>query len=279
MRSAIPMMALLFAGSLTCEADSVFADDFDYVDGISLSGQNPAVGGTWSGGGGWKTDGGAVYLSAGSDSVFGNFTAALSAGQKLTLTFETRAVTGFLGSSWAVVSLFDVDGYERCYIGDPGGPNTTWGLGGYIATVATGDSNQANVAVFTYEYDTGAWTFSTGGGTYQGTGTAGYALSRIRIASGGTSDDPAGNMKIDRISATIEQLGPANLKVTAFTRISPDAFKIFWSGGDGTNDIEESTDLENWMPILTDVSSPQVIPVDTEDQPKRFFRVVEPATP
>lgn len=273
------MVALLFAGSLTCEADSVFADDFDYVDGISLSGQTPAVGGTWSGGGGWKTDGGAAYLSAGSDSVFGNFTAALSAGQKLTLTFETRAVTGFLGSSWAVVSLFDVDGYERCYIGDPGGPNTTWGLGGYIANVATGDSNQANVAVFTYEYDTGAWTFSTGGGTYQGTGTAGYALSRIRIASGGTSDDPAGNMKIDRISATIEQLGPANLKVTAFTRISPDAFKIFWSGGDGTNDIEESTDLENWMPILTDVSSPQVIPVDTEDQPKRFFRVVEPATP
>jgi len=270
----------IFAGSVASDAAVVFADDFSYPDGTTLSGRTPDVGsGTWTGGGGWKVNGDAVSLVGGSDSVYGYFTSALSAGQKLTLVFDTQAVTGFLGSSWAVLSLFDSAGNERCYIGDPGGPNTCWGAGGSIVNATTNDSNQANTATYTYDFDTGAWTFSTNGGSFSGTGAPGVALDHLRIASGGTSDYPAGNMKLGGITISIESTVVPELKVTAFTWLNATTCQLAWSGGDGSNDVEASTDLVAWVPLLHNVASPQNITVNPAIEPKRFFRVVEPASP
>ena len=280
MKNASILFACLFAGTAASHAGVVFADDFSYADGTTLSGQAPDVGsGTWTGGSGWQVNGGAVALVGGNDSVYGYFTSVLSAGQTLTLTFTTQAITGFLGSSWAVVSLFDSANTERCYIGDPGGPTTDWTVGGNMGSVTTADSDQANTATFTYKYDTGAWTFSTNGGTYSGTGSAGYAIDHIRIASGGTSDTPAGNMKLDGITVSIEPEVVPELKITEFTRINGTTFRLAWSGGDGTNDVQSSTDLGTWEPLLYDVASPQDITVDTETDLMKFFRVVEPAAP
>ena len=278
MKAKSILLVCLLAGTAASDATVVFADDFSYADGTALSGQTPQVGsGTWTGGGGWKVNGGAVSLVGGSDSVYGYFTSALGAGQKLTITFTTEAVTGFLGSSWAVVSLFEGN-YERNYMGDPGGPTTCWGIGG-IGNVTTSDSSQANTATFTYEFDTGKWTFSTNGGSYSGTGNPGYALDHIRIASGGTSDNPAGNMKLDSITVSIAPVVAPELKVTAFTRVDATTCQLVWTGGDGTNNVEASTDLTHWSTILTDVASPQNITINPATEPKKFYRVVEPASP
>jgi hypothetical protein len=278
MSRALVLFFGFFAGTLASRAGVVFADDFSYGDGTVLSGQTPDVGsGTWTGGSGWQVNGGALALAGGYDIVFGYFTSTLSAGQTLTVTFDTLAITGFLGSSWAVVSLFDNLGVERCFLGDPGGSNTTWAIGGNIANVTTIDSNQANTATFTYVYDTGAWTFGTKGGTYSGPGPAGYAIDHIRIASGGTSDTPAGNIKLDGITVSIEPEVAPNLKITGFNRLNATTYRLAWSGGDGTNDVEWSTDLSKWGPLLHNVASPQDITVDADAAPKQFFRVVEPA--
>ena len=75
----------------------------------------------------------------------------------------------------------------------------------------------------------------------------------------------------------VETTAPADeLKITAFTRTSPTTFEIDWIGGDGTNDIEASTDAVHWNPILTDVASPQSVTADPATASPRFFRVVEP---
>lgn len=198
------MLVLLFAVTAAGNAAVVFSDDFSNADGTAIAGQTPDVGsGTWAGGGGWQVNGGALALVGGSDSVYGAFTDSLSAGETLTITFTTGSIAGFIGSSWAVVSLFDSGNSELAYIGDPGGPTTYWSMGGSIANVTTADSSQANTATFSYAFDTGAWNFSTAGGSYNGTGPTGCAIDHIRIASAGTSDSPAGNMKLESIAVTI----------------------------------------------------------------------------
>lgn len=275
MKNASVLCACVFAGAVAANAAVVFEDDFSYDDGTALSGQTPDVGGAWSGGGGWKANGGAVALAAGSDAVFANFTSALSEGQKLTVTFDTQEIAGFLGSSWAVVSLFS-NNSELAYIGDPGGDTTYWSIGG-IANVTTADSNQANTATFTYEYNTGAWTFSTNASGYSGNGTPGLAINRLRVASGGVEENKTGNMKLDSITVSIEQIAPAELKITEFTRIDAYTYRLAWSGGNGTYNVEASTDLVEWADFLTGVTSPQLITVDPDTDPKLFFRVVEPA--
>jgi len=202
MRQTIILLIGFFVGTVTSHAAVVLADDFSYANGTILSGQTPTVGaGTWTGGGGWQVNGGAVALVGGNDSVYASFTDALSAGETLNLTFTTLPITGFLGSSWAVLSLFE-GASEVCYIGDPGGPTTYWTIGGGI-NQTTADSNQGNTATLSYTFDTGAWTFATNGGTFSGTGTAGYAFDHIRIASAGTSDSPAGNMQVDDLAVSI----------------------------------------------------------------------------
>ena len=279
MKNASLLFVCLFAGTVASDAAVVFADDFSYADGTTLSGQTPDVGsGKWTGTDAWQVNGGALSLAHDGGAIYGYFTSTLVAGQKLTLTFDTQAITGFLGASTAVVSLYDSLGHET-YMGDTGGPTTYWTLGGAIGGVTTSDSNQANKATFTYEFDTGKWTFSTNGGTYSGTGTAGYALDYLRIYSSGTWDPIPGNMKLSDISVSIEQIVAPELKITAFTPINATSYQLAWSGGDGTNDVEESTDLVNWTPLVQNVASPQTITVDTVNQPKRFFRVVEPASP
>jgi len=277
------LFVCLFAGTVASDAGVVFEDHFDrYTDGTTLNGQTPVAGsGTWTGGGGWKVNDHAVSLVGYSDTVYGYFTSPLAAGQKLTLTFDTQAIDGFLDASWAVVSLYDSLGHET-YIGDPGDPTSPdWIVGGNIAYKQTADTNQANTATFTYEFDTGKWTFSTNGGSYNGTGPAGYALDYLRIGAGGQSDyagkGVAGNMKLTGIKVSIEPVVVPELKVTAFTRVNATTYQLEWSGGDGTNDVEASTDLVGWTQILYNVASP--ITVDTGGQPTRFFRVVEPATP
>ena len=86
-------------------------------------------------------------------------------------------------------------------------------------------------------------------------------------------------MKLSGITVAIEPTVVPELKITAFTRLDATTYQLAWSGGDGTNDVEVSTDLVDWASLLHNVASPQNIPVNTGSQPKRFFRVVEPASP
>jgi len=198
------LFVCLFAGTAASNASLVFADNFSYPDGTTLSGQTPPVGsGKWDGTDAWKVNGGAVSLVDGGGAVLGRFISPLAAGQKLTLTYDTKEISGFLGDSWAPVSLYEGPDNERCYMGDLGGPGTYWAIGGPILnnTITTNDNSQANTAIFSYVYNTGAWTFSTNAGSYSGTGTPGYALDRLRIASGGTGE--GGNMKLDDITVSI----------------------------------------------------------------------------
>lgn len=80
----------------------------------------------------------------------------------------------------------------------------------------------------------------------------------------------------------VEGVAPADgLVIESFEQTGATTWNLAWSGGDGSNNIEASVDLTNWTTIATDVASPQVLSSDpdpTTGIPKRFFRVVEPAS-
>lgn len=67
-----------------------------------------------------------------------------------------------------------------------------------------------------------------------------------------------------------------DLVLTSVALLDPTTLEISWSGGDGSNDIETSTDGTTWTSGPSGVSSPATITVDPGTTTTLLVRVVEP---
>lgn len=198
--ACIPCLAAFALLTPVSHAAIVFADDFSEADGTAIIGKAPDVGSAWTGNA--PTVSGSSFDSTGAGrEAYGNFTAPLAAGQTIRLSYDTLALSGnnFFSGGYAGVSLF-VAGSEQAFTGDTGGA-AFWGVdqpavgGAHISTDATAVTS----AVFNYAYDTGAWSFATASGvSLSGTGSAGVAFDRVRIANGS-----GGDIRIDNLSVEI----------------------------------------------------------------------------
>ncbi|XAL99117.1 PEP-CTERM sorting domain-containing protein [Phycisphaeraceae bacterium D3-23] len=192
--------AALFAGS--ANAALVFADDFSEADGTLIDGKAADVGGPWSETGGAQITGGIMDTTGGARTGFADFTNALGAGEVLTLTVDAAEASGNFFNGFAGVSLF-IGGSERIFVGHPFNSGS-WGVdGGAIGGPnTTGNTTEDNTAVFTYVYDTGAWTFSLSSGeNLSGTAAANEAYDRLRFANGDNGD-----LAIDALSVDISNV-------------------------------------------------------------------------
>ena len=201
------------------QAALVFSDDFDEASPTALAGKAPDLGsGTWTGSS-FQVAGGALATTSGTGGAYGTFTTALSADNTLTLQFSTLDFV--FSNDWGGVSLYSGGG-ERIFVGDGGGvaANTFWGVFGPGSTIVgggnTGDTTAATTATLTYEYDSGAWTFSTSsGGALSGTAPSGLALNQVRIERGGATNFTLDNLSVD-ISPTIPEPSAALLSFLGF---------------------------------------------------------------
>lgn len=167
---------------VVASGQTLFHDDFS-GDG-NLLGRSPLIGGSWSDTGGLETSGGELDTALTEFQAFSDFAQTLTGGT-LTLTFTTVASTGPWdpnSGGWGGLSLYTSD-TERLLLGLPGGYSYGWGIdiGGeqYFSTPQT---NAAEQHEFTYDYDTGVWTYSVGGQNLSGTTTAGLGFDRLRLA-------------------------------------------------------------------------------------------------
>lgn len=185
----------------------VFFDDFSEAPGTAIDGKSADVGGPWSEPNGATVSGDGTLDTTGAGRVaFANFTSALGAGQILTLSYDTFALPNFFSGGYAGVSLY-VGGSEQLFTGDLGG-DTVWGLAQAVVGGDNpdpgGDTTGETSATFTYNFDSGAWTFTTLAGVdMSGTGVAGAAFDRLRVANGNGGDINVDNITVD-ISAVPE---------------------------------------------------------------------------
>lgn len=178
-------------------AEVVFADDFDDLDGTAIDGKAADIGGPWSETGGAVVNGGIVDTQGNARTAFADFSSALGAGEVLTLTFDAAETGGNFFVGYAGVSLF-IGGSERIFIGHPN-DSGSWGVdGGAIGLTTSGNTTEDNTATFTYTYDTGAWTFSLSSGeNLSGTAAAGEAYDRLRFANGNNGDLAIDSLEVD----------------------------------------------------------------------------------
>lgn len=167
-------------------AEDIFSDDFS-VNG-PLNGSTPDIGGTWD------VDSGSFVVSGGVvstfidpdpayDIAFGSFTRALTAGETLTLTFETTTSGGtFSGTGWAGISLYE-NAVEKVFLGGPA--VSEWGTGADLGVNVFSPSitAAAQTAVFNYVFNTGSWDFTVASQQISGTTTANLAFDQIRIGA------------------------------------------------------------------------------------------------
>lgn len=199
------------AGSAS--AALVLQDDFSYADGELLNGKDPAIGGVWDvpeGGGDLDIQGGLLDTQGAGRIAFIGFDSPLGAGQILTLTIDGAATGGTMfgpNAGWAGVSLF-VDNDERAFIGSPFNRDY-WGVENVIpgSTLLSDNADEDNTATFTYEFDSGDWTFSLAAGSpLSGTGPANLPLNRLRIGNGSNGDIALDALSVD-ISAVVPEPG------------------------------------------------------------------------
>jgi hypothetical protein len=201
MKEHIALICTAVAVAGTAQGAVVFSDDFSETSGTTISGKAPDVGENWTGDTtATITVGNSLGFTASSDSsgnqMFANFEAgaALGAGQVLTLSYDINSIE--LGGGWGGVSLFHPGGELFT-----GSPNTAGDLGTNLGT--TGDiQNTNNSAIFTYEYDSGDWTFVTANESIGGTTDANRTLDQLRVA-GDQKDMDIDNLTVD-ISAVPE---------------------------------------------------------------------------
>ena len=75
----------------------------------------------------------------------------------------------------------------------------------------------------------------------------------------------------------VEAVDPGpELTLTDVSLTGPTSLRVSWSGGDGTNTVERSTDGQNRSDAATGVGSPATITVDTAADERLFVRVIEP---
>ena len=186
---------------------TIFADDFS-VDG-DLHNQSADTGGVWSvNSGALSVFSGGVDTQNGntaSKQAFASFSRALTANETLTLTLTTSATAGSFNTvGWAGISLY-TGGTEQFFIGSPG-LISGWGIGGIVnpaqqtSPLITGS---AQTVIFTYAYDTGAWTFEVpGSADLSGTTTVNLALDTLRL---GADMNNIATILISDISITVSE--------------------------------------------------------------------------
>lgn len=193
------LAVLAFASG--AHAAIVFSDDFNDPDGTAIDGKAADVGGPWEDTSGSNpTVSGGIYDTSGAGrGSFAFFTTALGAGEIITVVYDAAESAGSFATGFAGVSLF-IGGAEEVFLGNPGAIED-WGIdGGTIgSTIGTGQSAEDVTATFTYAYDTGDWTFSLSTGeNLAGTGVAGQAFNRVRIANG-----EGGDLAVDSLEISI----------------------------------------------------------------------------
>ncbi|MDB6079915.1 MAG: hypothetical protein JWO82_3662 [Akkermansiaceae bacterium] len=196
--SLLPLLALAALIAPATQAAVIFSDDFSEPDGTAIIGKAPDVGSAWTGSAPNVTGGSFDSTGAGR-AAFALFSTPLTAGQTLTLSYDTLplASNNFFSGGYAGVSLY-VAGSEQLFTGDTGGGNA-WGVdqpavsGNHLST----DTTAVTSATFTYAYDTGAWTFTTlSGVNLSGTGLSGQAFDQVRIANGNNGDIHVDNLVV-----------------------------------------------------------------------------------
>ncbi len=167
------------------QAEVIFSDDFSVAG--SLNGSSADIGGTWNvNSGSFVVSGGVVDTSSYSgdpDLAFASFTRDLTAGETLTLTFQTTASGGtFSGGGWAGLSLYE-NGSEKVFLGGPS--ISEWGTGSDLGVHVFTPSitAAAQTAVFEYVFNTGSWNFTVNSQQISGTTTANLAFDQIRIGA------------------------------------------------------------------------------------------------
>jgi hypothetical protein len=206
---------LLGCASLMGSADAelVAYDDFSYADGTLLNGQDPAIGGVWdvqAGGGNLDIQGGILDTQGDGRIAYLGFDSPLGPGQILTLIIDAAPTGGTMfgpNTGWAGVSLFE-NGDERAFVGSPFNRDF-WGVDNAIpaGTILSDNADEDNTATFTYDYDSGDWTFSLAAGApLGGTGPAGIPLNRLRIGNGSNGDLALDAVSVD-ISAVVPEPG------------------------------------------------------------------------
>lgn len=66
------------------------------------------------------------------------------------------------------------------------------------------------------------------------------------------------------------------LELTSVTQTGPTSLQVSWTGGDGTNDVQTSTDGITFGTVSAGQSSPATITIDPAGTKKLLVRVVEP---
>lgn len=226
------MLAVAWSGRV--DAAVLGADDFSEPDGTLLNGKPADVGGVWAAPAAGQIQGGGYDTAQFGDNhqgAFVDFGGALTAGQTLTMTFETLDTAGDMfsdgvsGNSYAGISLY-VDGDEKFFIGDPAGGNdalgTGWTLDGFAGGSGVAISTigaEAVTGVFTYNYDTGAASLTVNDGagsdTIFRTYDPGVAINRLRIQAG----DGAAEINVASFAVSSAVPEPASLAALTLTAV------------------------------------------------------------
>lgn len=214
MRPSSYLAALICTSSLIASARAavVFSDDFSEADGTAIIGKAPDVGNAWTGNAPNITAG-SFNTTGAAREAYSTFTGGLGASEVLTLSYDTLALGNFFSGGYAGVSLYAA-GSERLFTGDAGGVagNAFWAVdGNAFGLNLSSDNTGTTSVVFSYVFDTGAWTFTTSSGVnLSGTATANVAFDQIRVANGSGGDINVDNLVVD-ISPVPEPSAPVLL--------------------------------------------------------------------
>ena len=193
----------------------VFADDFSDANGTPVDGKGSDVGRGWeqTSGGGISVQNGQITTTGGARVIFGEFNDTLSEGETLNFSFSTEdtANGNFFSSGFAGVSLFDDEGVERIFIGDPSNA-TTWGLRQSGLNFDSIISDEMATAEFIYDFDSGDYSFLLDGALLdQGMISAGLELDSFRIANNDGGDITLSNVSADFSVAAVPE--PASVTI------------------------------------------------------------------
>jgi hypothetical protein len=224
----IPLLAISALAVSVSQGATVFSDTFSLAPGTAIVGTAADVGGTWTGSGPSISAANTYDTSTGNYQAFDTFTSSLGAGQILTLNYDTlvpAAGAGTVFSGWGGVSLFS-GGTEEIFTGNSAyGPAHGWGTDGATGfwinpptaqyalnnhQQSDNDTQVVNHITLTYNFDTGAYSFSTANAGYSGIALAGVALDHLRIGNGAGDQFNIDNLNVD-ISAVPEPASMALL--------------------------------------------------------------------
>lgn len=225
----VPLLAISMLAVNVSRGTIVFSDTFSQAPGTPVVGSTPDVGGVFTGSGPNISAANTYDTDGGSFTAFSAFTSALGPGEIITLDYDTLVPeqgSANVFTGWGGVSLFSggSGGNEEIFTGNSA--DGSWGTDGSTgfwinpATApfsgnnhqqASGDTNVVNHIHFTYNYSTGAYSFSTENTNYSGIAAAGQELDTLRIGNGAGDE-----LNIDNLTVDISPI-----PVVTFTAASP----------------------------------------------------------